>query len=594
MNIKCYEEIPSVKLVGGPSPLDGLVVLQSDRYVCYDNFNVRAADLVCRELGFPAVKDYSAQPIPSAATSDWTQWLSYSKGNDCQNGRFKDCLPKETQCLSNTAVRLRCREPGFLGCYMGDRHTYQALYDSGCNAHSDEECVSTCRWKTGNNDIAIVNERNCICYRSEEYANFISGVKYTHSWTPQNEAKPGREVHCLYNLSVGFWKHPGPVCNGYWDSDITNIGSDMTLPCSQSFFRISSANLLCVRLPGWSTYFPVWNSSVPSCQAVDSARNDNECHYARIGTTPPTNIKGTSNNMPTTGLYTLGTFLCVVLILLVVLSVAWYKRDKKRHRPSQASNQQVEMHPVGTPNQNSSSADHVVLNATGTDAGAEDRSFPTHPGVRESGPRSPGEAHMFDDTCYNSLNFAKSSDGVCAERQNVRIASGSRRAKGELQENEYGKPCPSGEFSKSRNNLSENAYDHTNRASHNNRAQAHNPVHRSISAIPQPNLHSKRKERKASSTIGCATAAPSEDVYYFKVDSGAPKNTKTSNRRHHPEYFDSGEYCILNRDIDSIDYIPNVREVDNLTERRDPKSPISEELYTRVNKKRKKALSAKK
>ncbi|XP_072175610.1 uncharacterized protein [Diadema setosum] len=290
-------ETPSVKLVGEPSPMDGLVVMESNSHMCYFDFNLRAADLVCRELGFPAAKDYSADAISGPAISDKTQWFSYSKG--CHKARLQDCLSKRAECPCNRTVRLRCREPGFLGCYRGDRLTFQAFNVSGFNVQSDGECVSTCRRKPGNHDIAIVNEMNCICYRSVKYANFISGMRYTHYWTSETsvESEPGQQVHCLFNLSVGFCKHPGPVCGGYWDSDITSFGSKMTLTCDEGFMLNGSATLQCLGLPGWSTYFPVWNASVPSCRAIKNATKDNECQDVEISTSTSKTMGGTANEI---------------------------------------------------------------------------------------------------------------------------------------------------------------------------------------------------------------------------------------------------------------------------------------------------------
>ncbi|XP_072163975.1 uncharacterized protein [Diadema setosum] len=411
MHVKCYEETPFVKLVDGPSPMDGLVVLESDRYVCYDGFNIRAAELVCKELGFTAVKDFSAQTLSRSATRlNKTQRLSCPYGS--QHERVQDCLSKRSECSWNKAVRLKCREPGFLGCYQGDLHTFQDLQDivSGFSVHSDEECVSTCRLKTGNHDIGIVHDGDCMCYRSDEYANFISGVSYTHYWTPETKAEPesGQQIHCLFNLSVGFCDHPGPVSNGYWDSNITSFGSEITLTCDLGFILIGNPTLQCVGLPGWSTYFPVWNASVPSCRAVENATDDNEWHNARITITPSliTDLISSERQsidelttlqetivMTSSGehqreinitVYILGTLLCIVFILLVILLVAWCNHLKKRHRPSPASNQlndrQLQMYPVDTSSQNSTSADYAVLDTTGTDVGAEGHLVPNNPG----------------------------------------------------------------------------------------------------------------------------------------------------------------------------------------------------------------------
>ncbi|XP_071508445.1 uncharacterized protein [Diadema antillarum] len=53
------KRIPSVKLVDGPSHLDGLLVTGSDNYVCFDGFTNASAKRVCTELGFPAAKEFS-------------------------------------------------------------------------------------------------------------------------------------------------------------------------------------------------------------------------------------------------------------------------------------------------------------------------------------------------------------------------------------------------------------------------------------------------------------------------------------------------------------------------------------------------------
>ncbi|XP_072163654.1 uncharacterized protein [Diadema setosum] len=176
MTVKCYEASSSVKLIGGPSPLEGILVLSPDRYVCYDGFNDKAAELVCGELGFPAAEDYSSQIPPSITTWNRSQWIS------CLDGyiRLEECLSHRTDCPRMLTVRLKCRD------------------------------------------------------------------------------------------FLGFCDHPGPVPNGYWDSNITSFGSEITLTCCQGFILIGSRTLQCVGLPGWSTYFPVWNASVPSCLEVEN------------------------------------------------------------------------------------------------------------------------------------------------------------------------------------------------------------------------------------------------------------------------------------------------------------------------------------
>ncbi|XP_072176067.1 uncharacterized protein [Diadema setosum] len=700
MNVKCYEEIPSVKLVGGPSPLDGLVVLESDRYVCYKGFNLRAADLVCRELGFPAVKDYTAEIIQNTATSYWTRFLSYS--TSCQRVRIKDCLSNRTECNWNKAVRLRCQKPGFLVCSLVDRHTSQASV-SGFNIQSDGECVSTCRQNPEDHDIVIVSsERSCSCYRSEEYANNISRVSYSFYWTSETKVDRDQQVHCLFNLSVGFCKHPSPVFNGYWDSHITSFGSRITLSCDKGFMLNGNATLECVALTGWSTYFPVWNASIPSSLAVENATNGLSYNSSSSEWQPTEELttfqktfimtsseSGHLHKNITVGLYILGTFLFLVLILLVTFSVAWYKHHKKsnKRRPSQAWNQRLQMQPVDAFNQHLSSADHVELNTTGSDAEVEGRPFLNHPGitftdvtaheedprhiyqdategakgasqpsggehispdafssqtyvdttvttsltsvdipnihnckgmegisldqtendyedctyqdvdidrnnwVKESASRSHGGACLFDDTCYNVLNFTNRSDSVFSKSQDPRIASVSN-AKREL-ENESAESYKSGDFAKSKNISKDNIYERINRAFHDDREQVHHPSHPAICPT-QTDFCCNRRESNSFSSTDPRTAAPSEDVYYFQLDPGVPKDIETIDRPYHPDVFDSTEYSSLNPEKNSINrLLPNLRQFDNFTKRHDAETPMSDELYARVNKTRGAALSPK-
>ncbi|XP_072180891.1 uncharacterized protein [Diadema setosum] len=175
MRVKCYEGTPPVKLVDGPSPFEGLVVIEPDSYVCYDGFPEKAAEVICGELGFPAAEEYSAQALPSTVQRNNYQRLS-CPGNSYQ--RVMDCSPATTRCPLQQIVRLKCRD------------------------------------------------------------------------------------------SLGSCDDPGHVYHGYWNSSITNFGSRLTLTCVEGYVINDNATLQCVVLPGWSNYFPVWKASVPSCLRV--------------------------------------------------------------------------------------------------------------------------------------------------------------------------------------------------------------------------------------------------------------------------------------------------------------------------------------
>ncbi|XP_071486085.1 uncharacterized protein [Diadema antillarum] len=184
MTVECYEGIPLVKLVDGPSSLEGLVVIESDKHACWDGFTPKVAELVCGELGFPAAKEYTNQFIladGTTATQDKTLVLSCGEGTGSLS--TVDCLKTTTQCSSNRIVRLHCREPGFLGCYNGSQLILQAASRVELGVDSDGECMSTCRRQSESSGVAVVHQRSCICFQSETYAQIISGGNFSHNWT---------------------------------------------------------------------------------------------------------------------------------------------------------------------------------------------------------------------------------------------------------------------------------------------------------------------------------------------------------------------------------------------------------------------------
>ncbi|XP_072166923.1 uncharacterized protein [Diadema setosum] len=87
------QEVPAVKLVEGPSLHEGLVVLEPDRYVCYDGFNAKAAKLVCEELGFPAAEGHTPQTLPSTAAWNRSLRLQCPEG-DIQATQELTILPQ--------------------------------------------------------------------------------------------------------------------------------------------------------------------------------------------------------------------------------------------------------------------------------------------------------------------------------------------------------------------------------------------------------------------------------------------------------------------------------------------------------------------
>ncbi|XP_072164259.1 uncharacterized protein [Diadema setosum] len=228
----------------------------------------------------------------------------------------------------------------------------------------------------------------------------------------------GRELGGLADktpvlVSVGFCDHPGIIPNGLWDSNITSFGSKITLTCVKEFVVNGSATIQCVGLPGRSTYFPVWNTSTPSCREVRNKTNDGEWEDVNISIKPTQSRQNRSNgHRQTTQVLTsfgettvksllrefnaehnemnfitfiLGTLLGVVFSVLVILSVTWCIYQRKRRGSSQTSLQptvhpnggQIQMNPIAISVQEPMTTNHLVLSdSSDTETGGNGRSFP--------------------------------------------------------------------------------------------------------------------------------------------------------------------------------------------------------------------------
>ncbi|XP_072164220.1 uncharacterized protein [Diadema setosum] len=193
LKVQCFSE-PSVTLDGGPSPLEGLVLLQPDSYVCYDGFNDKAAELICGELGFPAAEEYSTQSLPRTATRNKTQRLTCSQDSK----RVMGCSLATTECPSDKLARLKCRVPGFLGCYQGDYQVFQAY--PGYEVHSYEECASTCVRRPIRYDTAVMHRNMCSCFQQMDYSGCSSTC--SHSWEcPNNTNEPTESCEDMVSRS---------------------------------------------------------------------------------------------------------------------------------------------------------------------------------------------------------------------------------------------------------------------------------------------------------------------------------------------------------------------------------------------------------
>ncbi|XP_072164254.1 uncharacterized protein [Diadema setosum] len=630
---KHLAEKPNVTLADGPSLLEGLVVYETDRYVCSDGFNAEAAELVCGELGFPAAEEYTAEALPRTVTPSKTGRL-LCLGVPSRFQRLKDCSLTPDDCSSNAAVRLKCREP---------------------------------------------------------YGEIESEGKKSQTWTCPGQALhgSGQEVH-LFNISAGNCVHPGHVPNGHWDSNMTRFGSKMTVTCGEGYSINGSATLQCVGLPGRSTYFPAWNVSVPFCWKFENATKG-----GTINTTPTQNTDYiSSERLPSQELTTLpeitatsfirdgkstedaiirdtnettrisevpdsterddviitmGTLMCVVPILLGILYMTLCKFHSKRRRssqiPNQAHNRQLQMHPVDNSNQVLSLTDHVVLRNTSTDAVTEGNPFTNHheSGVmthRENPYRIYQDAAEVDSGHSHASNLEQVSfytaplqsnvtcsvlpsvsfpydhenrglqdtsfDGTASgyddcEYQDVDVCRKdclTRRGSRSLDEAHLiDERCYNSlDFSKrSAQKIDINRdseYDHCNRVFLDKRLQC-SPTHLPASGpASQSEVHSDRNDDISYSYVDSIPTVNCEETFYYQLHPDEANSIETFKRPQFMDAFDSEEYSLPTPDKGSTyDKHPEKKD-DILSDCNDSENFMGyvsntrpcEELYATVNK----------
>ncbi|XP_072164446.1 uncharacterized protein [Diadema setosum] len=175
--------------------------------------------------------------------------------------------------------------------------------------------------------------------------------------------------------------------------------------------------------------------------------------------------------------------------------------------------------------------------------------------LTKKGSRSFDGAHLFDERCYNSLNFRKQS----------------------------AKNIPSNR---------ESEYDHCNRSLLDKRLQS-SPTDLSASGpSSHGEVHSDRNDDISYSCMGSLSTVNRDDVFYYQLHPGEANSIETFNKPQFTDAFDSGEYCLLNPDKGSThDKHPTKRD-DILSDFYDSEGPMSyvsntkpcEELYATVNK----------
>ncbi|XP_072182229.1 seizure protein 6 homolog [Diadema setosum] len=185
-----------------------------------------------------------------------------------------NCSLTSTECLSETAVKLKCRVPGYLGCFTRLQSTQVSNQLQSFPRHvgrTDMECASMCREQRQGRGVAVIHQRACLCVPSETFVNLSSPKTYLREWSCPSQLIFRSDVFYAYRVSYGFCNQIGIVRNGTWDSNSTWFGSIVTLTCDKGFVLNGSATLQCAGLPGRSAYFPTWNSSLPSCEQVETS-----------------------------------------------------------------------------------------------------------------------------------------------------------------------------------------------------------------------------------------------------------------------------------------------------------------------------------
>ncbi|XP_071501093.1 uncharacterized protein [Diadema antillarum] len=166
------------------------------------------------------------------------------------------------------------------------------------------ECVSICRGLRKVAGLAVMHQGGCLCLSSEklEAISTHRGYRFLQQWSclSMSDLQSRQDLYYAFNVSYGFCEQLDIIQHGQWDTNMTWFGSIVTLTCDKDYVINGSAALQCVGQTGRSTYFPVWNSSVPSCEAVDS--NKSTCgHPGNV-----THGKWDSNNTLLGSMVTLG------------------------------------------------------------------------------------------------------------------------------------------------------------------------------------------------------------------------------------------------------------------------------------------------
>ncbi|XP_072164219.1 uncharacterized protein [Diadema setosum] len=216
--------------------------------------------------------------------------------------------------------------------------------------------------------------------------------------------------------------------------------------------------------------------------------------------------------------------------------------------------------------------------------------------------RSPCETHLFDDSCYKSLNFGNRPDDVCTRRQNAGPSNTH------IHEAEV---VDASEIDRTMTGLNEYVEfsDSTGHTPHDYIAQSYNPELSASGSKSKRKVYSNKGNTTSCTSMGFLLTEPSGDVFY-QLEREERNKVDTSNESQFSEAFDSEEYSVLNPQNATNDVsISTTREsdfhgrhdaanseskncdglyakVDKTVGASSTPPPLCEELYATVNKTR--------
>ncbi|XP_072164211.1 uncharacterized protein [Diadema setosum] len=207
--------------------------------------------------------------------------------------------------------------------------------------------------------------------------------------------------------------------------------------------------------------------------------------------------------------------------------------------------------------------------------------------------RSAG-ARLFDDRCYNSLDFGKRSDKVYPRKCNASPCSTHVHEDrfvdtSELERaivNEYAELSDPNEHAHNISGCTE--YNRIHYAPLDDKAQSYNHALHGSGSSSKRIVYSDRGNTNTSSTsMGFLPAEPSGDIFCYQLEREERSKVDTRNEPQFPEAFDSNEYSVLNPQNDANGVSLSIMTESDFHDRHDTANlepQICEGLYAKVDK----------